>query len=310
MASQLTLQRLTGRRQQSATTFGRALPLLVFIAPAVAFYGYFVIVPTLRAFQYAVTNGNGYSSNYKNVGTTNFRLLFTNDSAFTNALVNSVKLMLAVVIAETIIAFGLAVLLTSNTPSSKVFRTVLFFPAILSAVSVAYAWTFVYDPTGGLLNALLRDVGLGSVRLDPLGSSHYAIYSVAVVQVWQYIGEMVLLFVAGLQQIPTELYEAASVDGASRWHQLRYVTRPLIMPTLILVATFTMIQSFQAFQLVFGLSGQPPSAAVDILSTHILSTFANSRLGYAAAESIIFMAIIGTIAVLQRRLLRPTQGAT
>jgi raffinose/stachyose/melibiose transport system permease protein len=310
--SKLTFERIASqqRRGPRRSSLGSGWKLALFFVPAVLVYGFLVIYPTLRAFQYSITNWNGYSSNYNYIGFTNFRLLFTEDGLFTNALNNSVKLMVAVVIVETVVAFGLAVLLSNNIRSSRVVRSVIFFPAILSAVSVAFAFTFVYAPDGGLLNTFFHDIGLTSVHLDPLGSNRYAIYWVAGVQAWQYVGEMVLLFVAGLQQIPLELYEAASIDGASRLRQLRHVTRPLIMPTVVLVATFTMIQAFQAFQLVYGLSGNPPASNVDILSTRILTTFADSKLGYAAAESIVFMLIIGTIAILQRRLLRATRGAS
>ncbi len=113
-----------------------------------------------------------------------------------------------------------------------------------------------------------------------------------------------VIYVAGLQQIPVELYESASVDGANRWQQFRSVTWPMIAPATAIVMAYTTIQSFKAFDLILGLGGNPPKTSLDILSTRIYGGFANSEFGYAAAESIVFMILIALLTWAQRRMVR------
>jgi raffinose/stachyose/melibiose transport system permease protein len=118
---------------------------------------------------------------------------------------------------------------------------------------------------------------------------------------------MMVIFIAGLQAVPTELYEAAELDGAGRWARFRHITWPMIAPATAIVVAYTTIQSFKAFDLILGLSGNPPKPSLDILSTRIYTSFANSEFGYAAAESLVFMAVIAAVVVAQRRVLRLTQ---
>jgi raffinose/stachyose/melibiose transport system permease protein len=116
-----------------------------------------------------------------------------------------------------------------------------------------------------------------------------------------------VVFVAGLQSIPRELYEAAEVDGAGRWRRFTVITWPMIAPATSIVVAYTTVQSFKAFDLIIGLGGNPPKASLDILSTRIYSTFANSEFGYAAAQSLLFMALIGVVTFVFRRTLRLVQ---
>ena len=117
---------------------------------------------------------------------------------------------------------------------------------------------------------------------------------------------MMIVYIAGINQIPAELYEAATMDGAGRWQKFRYVTWPMVAPATALVVAYTTIQSFKAFDLILGLAGSPPRASLDILSTRIYAEFANFRFGYAAAQSLIFMALIALITWLQRRAVAAT----
>ena len=190
---------------------------------------------------------------------------------------------------------------TCSAWASTLLRAVYFFPAILSSVAVAYVWRFVYDPQLGPLEPLLAAVGLGgSGYLSEPGT---AILWLALVQVWAHAGQLMIVYIAGLQQIPEVLYEAAQIDGASRLQRFRHVTLPLIAPTGLIVLAYTTVQSFKAFDLVLGLGGNPPSPPLDILATRIYAGFANSQFGYAAAESVVFLLLIGLITGLQRRLI-------
>lgn len=281
--------------------------LWLFPLPAIGLYVIFFALPTVQAFQYSVTNWDGISSVYKNVGSGNFSSITTNDDLFRGALTNNLKFLLVVVILQTGLALLLALLLQRNSRSSTGLRALFFLPAILSSVSVAFVWKFMYDPNFGMINQVLGGIGLDGLKSSFLGDESHAIYWVALAQVWAHAGQLMVIFIAGLQQIPLELHESASMDGASQWQRFRYVTWPLIAPATAIVIAYTTIQSFKAFDLILGLGGNPPKGSLDILSTRIYTTFTNSQFGYAAAESVVFMLIIGLVSVLQRRAVRLTQ---
>jgi raffinose/stachyose/melibiose transport system permease protein len=281
--------------------------LFLFPVPALVLYVVFFAVPTLQAVQYSITDWDGFSATFDNVGLGNFRNIATNDDLFTNALTNNLKFMLVVVVFQTVFALMLAVFLVRNSRGSILLRALFFFPTILSSVSVAFIWKFVYDPNFGLGNRVLEGVGLGGLQSAYLGNDATAIYWVALTQVWFHAGQMMVIFVAGLQAVPTELYEAADMDGAGRWAQFRHITWPMIAPATAIVVAYTTIQSFKAFDLILGLGGNPPKFSLDILSTRIYTSFANSEFGYAAAESLVFMALIAAITIGQRRVLKLTQ---
>lgn len=288
-------------------TGGNSPTLFLFAVPALLVTIAFFIVPTFQGFIYSATNWNGFSADFKWVGLENFtRILTGGDDLFTGALTNNLKLLVVVVIAQTSIALILALLLVKNGRGTTALRALYFVPTILASVSVAFAWRFVYDPNFGLANTLLGVIGLDSLKGAYIGSAEYGIYFVAIAQVWAHAGQVMVIYIAGLQQIPVELYEAAKVDGVSRWQNFRYITWPMALPATLIVIAYTTIQSFKAFDLILGLGGNPPQSNIDILSTRIYSGFATQQFGYAAAESILFMLLIVVVTVGQRRAARAT----
>jgi raffinose/stachyose/melibiose transport system permease protein len=282
--------------------------LYLFPVPALALVVAFLIIPIIQSFQYAVTDWNGYSSTFKNVGLDNFIHAIFNDSLFQNSLVNTLKFTLVVVIVQTLLSLLLAVLLVKQSRLNIVLRSLFFFPTILSSVAVGFIWAFIYDPTFGLAHGMLHAVGLGSLSGSYLGDPQTAIYWVAMAQIWFHAGQLMVVFIAGLQLVPQELYEAAEVDGAGKWVRFRSITWPMIAPATTIVVAYTTIQCFKAFDLILGIAGNPPSPGLDILSTRIYTSFANSQFGFASAESIIFMVVIAIVVLLQRWVLRLTQA--
>jgi raffinose/stachyose/melibiose transport system permease protein len=275
--------------------------LWLFAAPALVVYTYFLAVPTLQTFLYSITNWDGYSAEFDWVGARNYADLATNDTQFRNAALNSLQFTFIVAIAQSALSLVLAVFLLRTTRASVLLRALFFFPAILSSVAVAFVWKFVFDPQVGPLEPVLAAVGLGGGGY--LAEPGTAIAWLALVQVWAHAGQLMVVYIAGLQQIPDVLYEAAEVDGASRWQRFTRITLPLIAPTGLIVLAYTTVQSFKAFDLVLGLGGNPPNPSLDILATRIYGGFADSRFGYAAAESVVFLALIALVTWLQRRLL-------
>lgn len=274
-------------------------------------YVWFVLWPTVQAFQYSTTDWDGLSADFSWVGLENYRTLITGDSVFARAIGNSLAFMLVVVIGQTILSLALAVALLRSTRISIALRALFFFPTVLSSVAVAFIWSFVYDPTFGLANRLLMAVGLGSWQQPWLGDQQMAIYYLALVQIWFHAGQMMVVYIAGLQQIPQELYDAAALDGAGRWQQFRHLTFPLVQPATVIVVAYTTIQSFKAFDLIIASTGGGPNHATEILATLIYdSAFRNFEMGYAAAQSVIFMVIIAAITLLQRRAVSLASGGS
>ena len=294
-----------GKRRKSWAMRKQELILLSFTVPALVLYIWFFIIPALQSVQYSITDWNGYSADFNYVGLRNFRRAVLGDSLFTNALVNNLKFWLVVLIFQTLFALMLAIFLFRNSRSSSLLRGLFFFPTILSSVSVAYIWKFIYDPNYGLGNDVLGIFGGSSAFL---GNDDTAIYWVALTQVWFHAGQMMTIFVAGLQSVPTEMIEAASVDGANRWQTFKSVTWPMIAPSTTIVMAYTTIQSFKAFDVILGLAGNPPKGSMDILSTRIYTTFANSQYGYAAAEAILLVIVIVVLNFAVRKAVGFTQA--
>lgn len=286
---------------------GYQLTLVGFTVPALALYITFFIIPALQSVQYSFTNWNGYSATFDYVGLDNFRRALTNDNLFGNAVTNNLKFWIIVLVFQTLFALMLAVFLFRNFKGSALMRGLFFFPTILSSVSVAYIWKFIYDPNYGLGNDIL---GLFGVSSSFLGNDNTAIYWIAITQVWFHAGQMMTIFIAGLQSVPQELIEAAAVDGAGRWAVFKHVTWPMIAPATSIVMAYTTIQSFKAFDLILGLAGNPPKGSMDIMSTRIYTTFANFQYGYASAQALLFVAVIVALNFAVRRIVGLTQPKT
>ena len=279
--------------------------IYLFFIPGLILYSIFFLYPTVSALFYSFTNWDGLGETYSFVGIDNYLRAFTGDSIFLKTVGNNLQFMLFVVIGQTTVALIFAIFLVKNTKVNIFFRALFFFPTILSSVSVAFIWSFIYDPTLGILNGLFDTIGLGFLQQNWLGDAEIAIYSLAVTQVWFHAGQMLIIFVAGLQAIPGELYEVAKIEGAGTWQTFRKVTWPLLAPSATIVVAYTTIQSFKAFDLVFAMTGGGPNYSTEIIATYIYEiAFRNYNFGYASAISVIFMMIIGFVTYVQFKALR------
>lgn len=279
------------RPRKPGTVTRPSRTLWLFAAPALVVYSYFFAAPALQTLLYSITDWDGYSAEFSWVGLDNYASVVAADDQFRNAALNSLQFTLLVAVGQTLISLALAVLLVRTTRGSTLLRALFFFPAILSSVAVAFVWKFALEGSG------------------LLAEPRTAIVWLAMVQIWAHAGQLMVVFIAGLQQIPEMYYEAAAVDGASRWARFRFITLPLVAPTALIVVAYTTVQSFKAFDLVLGLAGNPPNPPLDILATRIYAGFADSRFGYAAAESVVFLVLIAVVTWLQRRAIARTPGA-
>ena len=271
-------------------------------APALILFLAFYLYPALQNLQFATRRWDGISEP-ENVGFRNFTNLLTNDDLFYKTLGNNIEFTFLVVLFQTALALLFAVYLVKNTKTTIALRTLYFFPTILSSVSVGMIWLFLYDPNFGALNLFFKSISLPSFALNWLGSETSALYAIAFTQVWFHTGQMMVVYIAGLQQIPKELYEAAEVDGASRWKQFTKITWPMAMPTTLVVMAYTTIQSFRAFDLIMVMTNSTagPNNSTSIFSTLVYFTLFNElRLGYAAAQTIFMVLTLILITWLQR----------
>ncbi|MGO4371022.1 carbohydrate ABC transporter permease [Paenibacillus sp. MCAF20] len=280
------------------------LKLLPFFLPGVALYLALFLYPTVTGFYYSLTDWDGLSPSYQFIGADNYGNV-AKDIIFHKSIVNNIKFMAAVVVLQTVVSLLLALQLSKQTKVNVALRSLYFVPTILSSVSVGFIWTFVYDPSLGMLNNALEAVGLSSWTQNWLGDAGIAIFSIAAVQAWAHIGQMVILFVAGLQAIPEELVESAKLDGATKLQLFWRVIWPLLAPAAAIVVSYTTIQSFKAFDLVFTMTGGGPAYSTEILSTYIYnSAFMNYTFGKASTASVYFLILISLITFLQFRALR------
>ena len=272
------------------------LPLLI--------YGVFFILPNVSSLVYSLFSWNGISEERTFVGLANFKKMFA-DRIFRTALINTVKYTVTLVLFQTLIGFLLALLVQKTNRVNSVFRTIYFLPAIIAASTVGLIWGFIYDPNIGALNELLRILGLNSWRHAWLSDEKIVIYAIAAVHIWVGIGQSVVLFVAGLQNIPQDVLESAALDGATSWKQLVHIIIPMLRPTTLIVLVLTTIGGFKSFDFVYVMTGGGATHSSEVLSTLLYKeAYAYSDFGYSAAISVALLVVVATITLIQMYGLR------
>lgn len=279
--------------------------LILFLLPGLLMYLIFFVFPTISALGLGFTDWNGIAADYNFVGLQNYQEMLTEDQIFKKAFGNNIRFMLFVVIFQTVFSLFFAIILARNSKSNIFFRSLFFLPTIVASISVAFIWIFVYDPSIGFLNKVLSQMGLGFLAQNWLSDTKLAIYSIAIVQVWAHTGQVMIVFIAGLQSIPKSLYEVARIEGAGRWETFRKVTWPLLAPSATIVVAYTTLQSFKSFDLILAMTGGGPSYATEILSMFIYhQAFQNFKFGYASASAVLFMLVIAAITFTQFKILK------
>lgn len=229
------------------------------------------------------------------------------DPTFMQSLVNNIVFALIVVPVQSSIALGLALLVNQRIRGANIFRTIYFSPVVTSTAVLAVVWIFLYNPDIGLINQALSSLSFGLIQpINWLGDPRTALIAIIIMAVWQGAGFQMVIFLAGLQTIASELYEAASIDGANAFQRFRYVTLPGLRNTTIFVLITTTIFAFRLFTQVDVMTqGGPVNNATSTVVFHVVQEgFRAKRLGYGATASVVFFAIVLGIALVQRYLLR------
>jgi raffinose/stachyose/melibiose transport system permease protein len=303
---------LTARARRAANTrsIRRKWPLvLAFLAPALVLYLLFVIYPIAQGMRYSVFDWNGLEPLTQFIGIDNFKEAFA-DPSFTGALKHNLIILVLTLVLQLPFAMFLAVLLDQNLKGRAMMRMLFFAPYVLSEVVTAIVWRQILRP-GGLLDTGISSV-TGSADVLWLADPKIVLYTVFFVLSWKFFGFHMILMLAGLQQIPDELEEAAAIDGASWWQTFRYVTVPLLGPTVRVSVFLAMIGSLQQFDLVWVMTGGGPINASNTMATYMIDWgFRRSQFGYASAVSVIVFALSLLVALAYQRwvLRRDIEGS-
>lgn len=277
---------------------------MAFIAPAFILYTLIFLGPVITSFYYSMTNWNGFTKTMDFIGFGNYERLFS-DQSFMKALRNTGILAALIVILQNGLAIPIALAMDSKIKTKSVLKVVFFAPAIFSPLVVGYTWLYIYEPQNGLLNAFLRGIGLSGWEQSWLGDPAFALYAIVVMMLWQYVGYSMVIFLANLQTIPGDLYEAANIDGAGGWRKFRYITFPLLAPSMTINIVLASIGSMKTFDIIYVTTNGGPFGATETITTLLFTTaFKKDSFGYGTSMGVIMFLIILVISVIQILVLR------
>lgn len=284
-------QSLISLYKQIQKRFG-LLEIIVLIG--VGIYFLMTILPLAMAFVFSATNQNLLYQTSDFIGFDNYVDL-VNDSSFSRSLWMTIRLAIVVTLGANVIGLLVALMLNTQDWFHNSLRTVFFIPQVLSAVIVSFIWKIILV-SRGLLNTVLQNIGLIDRPIQWLGHPDTAFWSIALVATWQLLGFCTVVYLASLQSIPKELYEAADIDGANRWQHFRNVTWPLLAPGVTINIVLLLIMTFKLYDQVAVLTGGGPAGRTETLAFYIIRiAFTGNQLGYASAMAVVLFITTGLI---------------
>ncbi len=286
----------------------RALWAYAFLLIPMAFFIFIRIMPTLNAFNISLHDWNPLATEQPFVGLDNFRELWEDlnnpKSVTRRAFVNTIKYVLIGMPLQLVISLFIAVLLNSIDKLSTFFRAIYFLPFVTSTVAISWVWRWLYQPQYGFLNVMLAFFGFPQQPF--LKSPDQSLLAITFVVVWQGLGFAIIIFLAGLKQIPEVYYEAAQIDGSSRWQSFRKITLPLLNTSIVYLAVLQTISFLRMFDYVINMTSQGDGGPLNSTTTVTLrvyrEAFSSFDMGYASALTVALFAIILLITIVQLRL--------
>ncbi|MBA3451167.1 MAG: sugar ABC transporter permease [Chloroflexia bacterium] len=276
---------------------------LLFILPALVFFAVFVVYPIVYIARASLLDWNGLATGTW-VGLDNYTRLFRDDPIFHKTLRNAALWTVLTIFPQMFIGFALAVLLNGPILARTIYRAIFYLPAIISPIVIGIVWQRIYDPFGGLLADVARRAELPWLSQPYLADPGTATLATIAVNVWQWTGFSMLLYLAGLQGLPGEVLEAARIDGATGWQRLRQIVWPMLRPVHLTLILLGLIGALQTFALVFILTRGGPNNASQTMPTYIFQqAFQLSSMGYGAAISIVLLVIALVASLGQMRFL-------
>jgi ABC-type sugar transport system permease subunit len=275
-----------------------------FVLPAITIFAVFYIIPFFWVFQLGLFDWDGILPTKIFVGLGNFKEIIFQDKSWWQSMGNAGWVTLIALTFQNALAFLLAMACDREMKMKNFYRVIFFIPPVLSEIVVGMVWRFIIDDVSGanIINRGLIAIGLPQLAHSWLNDPQTALTTVAIVHCWKGFGWGFLIFLAGLQTIPKELYEAARVDGANAWQQFKGITMPLMVPVIVLVAILTVLGTMQAFALIIGLVGGELAGHTSVPVLRILASMrGSSRFGYACAQGITFGVVLVMISFIQYR---------
>ena len=288
---------------RSRRRWGDALTIILFLLPSMALYTVFVLVPVIQAAQYSFYKWNGLDALTDYIGLGNYQLMLK-DPIFLQAVKNNFLIAVLSLVFQLPAAIALAILVNRKLPGRTFFRTVFFLPYILAPVVVGLIWYYIYNPSNGLIAGLYHQFAPQATPPAFLADPNAVLYALFVAITWEFFGFHLILYLAGLQNIPEDVVEAARVDGANSWQVIRHITLPLLGSTIRLSAFLSILGSLQYFDLVYVMTNGGPVNASQVMALYQyhfgLQEF---RLGYGSAVGVVMFILCFFFGLLYQRLI-------
>ena len=274
-----------------------------FLSPALILLLIFLVIPVCMVVYYAFTDYYLLTpDDRKFIGLENFIRLFK-DPIFLKSVVNTAQFVVWIIPIQLGAALGMALIVNKKRKGNMFFKVAFFAPVVMSLVVISILWLYLLNPNNGLLNALLNKIGIASQSF--LRSPKQAMYAIVFVSAWQGAGYQMLLFLGGMQNIPQDVYEAAELDGFTKWEQFRYITMPLLKPTALFVLLTTLISAFKLIvQPMVMTQGGPMNSTITMVYYIYQQGFTDRLVGYSSSIALVFTTLIGMISLVQRRVLK------
>ncbi|HAL74383.1 MAG TPA: sugar ABC transporter permease [Clostridiales bacterium] len=275
----------------------------MFFLPAVVIYSIFFLYPVLSGILYSFTNWQGLSKTIRFVGFDNFVELF-NDRLFLASIKNTFVFAILNSVFQNVFALILALFLDVKLLGRNMYRAIIYMPSVISSIVVGFVWSYILNPTIGV-NQIFGAIGLDGFSPQWLGDVDLALPTLVFVTVCQSVGSTMVLYLAGLQDIPVDLYESASIDGVNWWQKIRYITIPLLAPSITISMILTTIYSLKAFEIIFVMTQGGPGNATETMATVMYQyAFRTGRFAYGTAIGVILFVIVLIITVFQLKILQ------
>lgn len=287
---------------------GEVVSAFSFLTPAMVLAILFIVVPIILAFTYGFTDYYLLKPNDKQfIGLENFKRMLT-DEVLIQSFLNTIKFVVGVVPLQLAMALGLALIINKKVKGVGFFRTAYFSPAVLSLVVISILWTVLLNPTSGLINEILVNIGIPKQPF--LSSADQAMYTIVVISAWSGCGYQMMIFLAGLKNIDGSLYEAADIDGANAFQKFLYITIPSLKPILMFLVITTTIQAFKLIvQPMVMTGGGPDYSTMTILQYIYEYGFRHRNIGYASAVTLVFTIFLVFVSMVIKKLFREERAA-
>ncbi|SHM74462.1 carbohydrate ABC transporter permease [Gracilibacillus kekensis] len=277
--------------------------IAVGVIPALVIYLIFSIVPIFISFYYSTMSWDGFSD-MQFVGLANFQEVLQ-DKVFWLSVRNNILVVLASVFGQIPIALALALLLNRKIKGAKFFRTIGFMPVVISTVVISITWRMIYNSEYGMINNFLEAIGLGALQQNWLGDPTWAMVAVCITIIWQFVGLYFIIFLSALQTVPSEILEAADLDGASEWQKTIHIVLPSIWNIILISVVLCISGSLKTFDLIFVMTSGGPASSTEVMATYMYDkTFEGLRYGYGSAISVLIFVFSIALILITTKLLR------